>query len=173
MKKGESMTELQKQKISNSLLGHVVTSETREKISRSKRGVKRDPAVVENWRRKVTGKRKGVKLSAEHRAKLRDSKKELLADPVKGQLYKEAISKGWGFSESVYTDISIAKRSGENHGMAKLNWTAVDAIRHMKSQGLTNSQILAIVVQVYDVSLSTIKAITSNRLWKEEKRPKN
>ncbi|KTS84438.1 hypothetical protein NS115_03650 [Paenibacillus jamilae] len=175
MKKGERMSEEHRLKIIESLTGRTVSQQTRDKISKSKKGVPRKPEHIEHHRKMMIGLKKGIPLSDKHRQSLREAKKKLLADPERGKKFREhlrAISPH-KMPDAVWSDESMALRRGENHGMAKLTWDKVDEIRHMhENMGMSNPQIHRIVKQTHDVTLSTIKQVTSYRNWNPEKRPK-
>ena len=74
IRKGKKLTEEQKRKISNTLMGHIVSEETKGKIRKALQGIKK-PLRSAEYRENISKAHKGMKASVETRKKLSEAHK--------------------------------------------------------------------------------------------------
>lgn len=138
---GTVMSKETRKKMSIARKGRKFTEEHKAKISAAHKGKKKDPEAVRKMRETQTGK----KLSEEHKAKIRASCKGI-------NTYKR--------TEETKTKISLLKR-GINNNKTKLTEIDIPVIRTRLASG----EIGTVIAKDYGITKQCIYDIKSGRSW--------
>lgn len=142
-------------KTARSLLGYRHSEETKAKISRANRGLKRSLEFCEQMSELNRGEKHrqwGKPLSDEHKEKLLSS--------IRGKKKTEEHKKRLSESHKGHPGLR-----GERASRSKLTWDQVREIRRLRSEeGFT----LIRIATLFDITFQTVSEIALKKTWKEE-----
>lgn len=107
--KGRKLSDKTKKKISNSLIGHLVSSETKYKMSQNGKGISRNKGkkLSKETKQKISESQKGRKLSEETKKKISINQKGIKKEKLLG---RKPWNKGIAHTEETKKKISISRR---------------------------------------------------------------